>query len=137
MKKNLILALKNRVIRLSHPHHKIESLQKLKTLLIENSYPIKFINTVLFNYNQISIIHNHTNTNNIISESPNQLANNTIDNNNHLVITQNINDRGPDSDSGDPRNYSGDIEIATKSIYWTLGNYNVWEGMTSSFGDRR
>nr|CAI5840639.1 unnamed protein product [Callosobruchus analis] len=58
-----------------------------KSLLIENSYPIKFINTLLFNYNQISIIQNHTNTNNIISESPNQLANNTIDNNNHLVIT--------------------------------------------------
>nr|CAI5835792.1 unnamed protein product [Callosobruchus analis] len=67
------LIIKVAIIRLSHPHHKNESLQKLKTLLIENSYPIKLINTLLFNYNQISIIQNLTNTNNIISESPNQL----------------------------------------------------------------
>nr|CAI5836882.1 unnamed protein product [Callosobruchus analis] len=91
MKKNLTLVFKNRVIRLSHPQHKNENLQKLKTLLIENSNPIKFINSLLLNYNQSSRMQNQTNTNNIISQSPNQLANHTIENNNPLVITQNTN----------------------------------------------
>nr|CAI5818419.1 unnamed protein product [Callosobruchus analis] len=90
MKKNLILASKKGVVRLSHSRHKNESLQKLKTLLIENSYSIKFINSLLFNYNQSSRMQNEANTNNIISESPNQLANNTIDNNNPLVITHQV-----------------------------------------------
>nr|CAI5855617.1 unnamed protein product [Callosobruchus analis] len=78
MKKNLILALKNRVIRLSHPQHRNESLQKLKKLLIDNSYPIKFINSLLFNYNERSSFMLQQNNTNAVRIDSNAVSNNTL-----------------------------------------------------------
>nr|CAI5839181.1 unnamed protein product [Callosobruchus analis]CAI5844796.1 unnamed protein product [Callosobruchus analis]CAI5849912.1 unnamed protein product [Callosobruchus analis]CAI5849913.1 unnamed protein product [Callosobruchus analis]CAI5855619.1 unnamed protein product [Callosobruchus analis] len=78
MKKNLILALKNRVIRLSHPQHRNESLQKLKKLLIDNSYPIKFINSLLFNYNERSSFMLQQNNTNDVRIDSNAVSNNTL-----------------------------------------------------------
>nr|CAI5832331.1 unnamed protein product [Callosobruchus analis] len=49
MKRNLVLALKNRVLGVSHPRHRKESLDALKALLVENSYPVKYINLLLYN----------------------------------------------------------------------------------------
>lgn len=48
MKINLIQNLKNRVIKLSHPSLKNESLNQLKHILIDNSYPLNLINKILF-----------------------------------------------------------------------------------------
>ncbi|VEN46727.1 unnamed protein product, partial [Callosobruchus maculatus] len=65
-------------IHLSHPQHRNESLQKLKKLVIENSYPIKFINSLLFNYNErSSFILQQNNTNDIRIDS-NSVSNHTL-----------------------------------------------------------
>nr|CAI5844490.1 unnamed protein product [Callosobruchus analis] len=87
MKKNLILALKNRVIRLSHPQHRNESLQKLKKLLIDNSYPIKFINSLLFNYNERSSFMLQQNNTNDVRIDSNAVSNNTLPSLIHYFLT--------------------------------------------------
>lgn len=62
MKINLMLALKYRVVKVTHTQYKKEALKELKGLLIENSYPLNLINKMLFNTEQNL---NYNNNNNI------------------------------------------------------------------------
>lgn len=54
MKTNLVMALKNRVIKLSHVNHRHEDLLLLKNILLENSYPLNLINKLLFSSNHLN-----------------------------------------------------------------------------------
>nr|CAI5842688.1 unnamed protein product [Callosobruchus analis] len=63
MKRNLVLALKNRVLGVSHPRYRKESLDTLKALLVENSYPTKYLNFLLYNlYHPLNIVLSNQNS---------------------------------------------------------------------------
>lgn len=47
-KVNLILGMKRRAVKLSHPEYRKNALQELKTIFLYNSYPEKIINKFLF-----------------------------------------------------------------------------------------
>lgn len=76
MKINLVLALKDRVIRLSHPFFRNKDLITLKNILIENSYPIHLVNKMLFN------TINETHNNNNVVQNSNTEINNILQNHN-------------------------------------------------------
>ncbi|XP_050497674.1 uncharacterized protein LOC126878811 [Diabrotica virgifera virgifera] len=44
----LILGLKSRVIKISHPTYREKSLKRLKNILMENSYPVGLLNKLIF-----------------------------------------------------------------------------------------
>ncbi|KAJ8910813.1 hypothetical protein NQ315_003687 [Exocentrus adspersus] len=52
MKMNLVRALKDRVVKLSHRTHKNDSLGELRDILVENSYPRHLLNKILFNHGE-------------------------------------------------------------------------------------
>lgn len=62
-KRNVILELKNRVTRLSHQKFWGKNFQLITELLKKNNYPIKLINTILYN-NRESNYNSHQNTDN-------------------------------------------------------------------------
>lgn len=45
---NLILGMKNRAVKLTHPQFRDTSLKQLKSILLDNSYPMHLINKFLF-----------------------------------------------------------------------------------------
>ncbi|XP_072403376.1 uncharacterized protein [Diabrotica undecimpunctata] len=49
MKTNLVLAMKERVKRLSHPDYLQHDLNLLRNIFVENSYPLRLINKLIFN----------------------------------------------------------------------------------------
>nr|CAI5862542.1 unnamed protein product [Callosobruchus analis] len=63
---NLVLALKHRVTNLTNNLYRNQSLQDLKSILLENSYPPKLIKTLLFSTPTVStqVVATHANTSN-------------------------------------------------------------------------
>lgn len=49
MKINLIIGLKDRITKLTHPTHLTESIQDLRNLLLANGYPSRLLNKILYN----------------------------------------------------------------------------------------
>ena len=85
MKINLILALRNRIHKISHPSFLKTNLNKLFNILINNSYPRWFVTKFLYNTlitENLNVSHNHINSN-IEDEArppaiPNSLNNNNL-----------------------------------------------------------
>lgn len=110
-KLTLIHTLKHRATMLTHPTKRKQTLNELRQILIENSYPISIINTILFNTpdnnlpNKVNTTTNNQNNNNTTNfnnvttlDSPNHNNSNhtnMINNNNNTNITQHNNTNFP------------------------------------------
>lgn len=103
MKINLVLTLKNRIERISHPSFKEKNIFKLYNILIENSYPKNILKKLLYNTRSHDITENNRrsnilpNTTNIkyfsIPNIPNLSSRiiNIFKNENNIRISQKIN----------------------------------------------